>query len=105
MSKTVNDLSLSDIDKLSEDEAKDVLAQTISEFRSGLERTVSFLTAKLDEEEQDEKPITADQCVAINTATNAMCFPPGDMAGLLAVAQYELAVLRRAGHYAVPAEA
>jgi hypothetical protein len=93
MMKELAEMTKEEIDLLTEEQSKEVLAQELKGYKDGLERQLAFLVSKLGEDDPPE----ADTAISINMMTNLMVgFGMDELAGYLAVAQYELAVRRYA---------
>jgi hypothetical protein len=90
----ITSLTPDQIDSLTDEAAKALLTETISEYRGSLENTVSYVVAKITEKYNEGKRVDDDMIISINMITNSLCLTPEMTAGLLAVAQLELAKVR-----------
>jgi hypothetical protein len=89
--KLIQNMSEAEVMNMTEAEAKAAVSQQMKPYRDGLAKMMKFLEPNL----MKDRDIHPDTCIAINFATNVeVGFTKTDLAGYLAAAQYELAMLR-----------
>jgi hypothetical protein len=95
MKKSITHMTEAEIEALPDDEAKEILAEVLSEYQEALNKSVGYVAEKLVAMQAGTvRHLDDDLIIAINTTTNVTCFSLEVNAGALAVAQLELARLQ-----------